>query len=634
MKIQLTHDATNNSLLQQLKTAFDVGNQRNAIRVCLKLLKLDRKNDELYKILATCFINIKKPIFAGLSLEKIQQKTKNEASLFNVIGNFYYAKSDFEKAMIYYEKGLAINPRYIATLINLARCYEFLKKCDVALRVIDKALNFNPTMQEKTVLLFEKGRSYILTKRYREGYAILDAAMKDGEENAFLHHEYALILMQTEAYQKAAQFLEKSVKQFPNDIKLLTLLGAAFSYLRGGYHRKTTAAFIKAFKLSSNDFNIFLKLIDALIQSDKIIIAKKLLLQGIENFPNAVEFKIRLAMIEILNNQHDVALKILKKLLKQRKSLNDIYYNLGFTYLACGNFHRGLPLYEYRLHLPAFEKIRAKFINPRWKGENLDGKTLLIISEQGLGDTLQFCRYIPLIQKGSGKIIFECQNPLIPLLKTLPNVDGILEYNQPLPKHDVSVPLLSLPYVFKTRENSIPTNFPYFQLNSNLKQKWEKFFLPYQNQFKIGISWTGSQIHQHDIRRSANPQYFKRFNQIPNVCLVSLQKNAPLLDESFHAIQLGDKFTDFSDSAACINALDLVISVDTAVVHIAGALNKPVWNLLGYYFDWRWQRERGNSPWYPSMRLFRQPKRQDWESVFNSVFEALQQVVSEKYTSR
>jgi hypothetical protein len=296
--------------------------------------------------------------------------------------------------------------------------------------------------------------------------------------------------------------------------------------------------------------------------------------------------------------------------------------------LLTGNFKEGWPEYEWRLY--SKDCTSHTFRQPLWDGTLLDGKSILVHAEQGFGDTIQFVRYLSMVQAKGGHVIFECQKNLFRLLKSCTGIDEIIEQRPartPVAQFDIHVPLLSLPGIFGTSLNTIPSHIPYITVDSTLGTQWKKQ-LGHDNDFKIGIVWAGNPTHTYNDNRSCSLSDFAPLADIPDLIFYSLQKgpaSAEVNDppEGMKIINLEDSLIDFADTAAVIANLDLVISVDTAVVHLAGAIDKPVWTLHSYVPDWRWLLNRDDSPWYPGMHLFRQTQLNNWEGVFEQVKKAL-----------
>jgi Flp pilus assembly protein TadD len=304
-----------------------------------------------------------------------------------------------------------------------------------------------------------------------------------------------------------------------------------------------------------------------------------------------------------------------------------VHWNRALLWLLRGDFTRGWPEYEWRLKHPKLAS--CQYPQPLWDGSPLNGRTILLHVEQGFGDALQFVRYAALVQQRGGRVVVACQAPLVRLLETCAGIDLLTAEGSPLPHVDVRAPLLSLPGIFRTDLDSIPAVIPYLRPPQEGSPALEAALARRPGTLKVGIVWAGSPEHKNDRNRSCPLKHFRSLVQAGGVALFSLQKGpcaTDLQDEKDHlpVTDLTECLGDFADTAAAIARLDLVISVDTAVAHLAGALGKPVWVLLPFAPDWRWMLDREDSPWYPTARLFRQTRPGDWPGVFDRVGTALE----------
>jgi ADP-heptose:LPS heptosyltransferase len=252
-----------------------------------------------------------------------------------------------------------------------------------------------------------------------------------------------------------------------------------------------------------------------------------------------------------------------------------------------------------------------------------------------MGDTVHFIRYVPLVAGKGARVIVECQKELVGLVRSVKGVDAVFEKGGELPVFDVWCPLLSLPLLFATTLKTVPANIPYLFAQEELKETWRQKVIGDQPGFKVGLVWAGNPKYRHDRIRSCPLELFAGLEEMKGIQLYSLQKGGAEGDAKSRLQEMGiidymDEVNNFADTAALIENLDLVISVDTAVLHVAGAIGKRAWALLPYAPDWRWMLNRTDSPWYPTMKLFRQPKFGDWESVLKEVTQALRKEISSK----
>ncbi len=302
--------------------------------------------------------------------------------------------------------------------------------------------------------------------------------------------------------------------------------------------------------------------------------------------------------------------------------------SLFCTRFLMGRLEEAWPEYEWRWQDQ--NRVPAVFQKPVWKGESLAGRTILVHTEQGFGDSLQFVRYARLLHQRGARVVVTCEKSLVRLFRECPGIEQVVPKGTEVPPFDMHSPLMSLPGILRTGVTTIPADVPYLHPNQALAETWrrELQLLP---GFKIGIAWQGSVHHKDDARRSVPLHQFASLAGLAGVRLFSLQvgPGTKQLDgASFSITPVGERFNDFADTAAAVSALDLVITVDTAIAHLAGALGIPVWVALPVAPDWRWLLDREDSPWYPTMRLFRQRTWGDWSEVFGRITGELQKWLS------
>jgi len=315
--------------------------------------------------------------------------------------------------------------------------------------------------------------------------------------------------------------------------------------------------------------------------------------------------------------------------------------NKAMLLLLLGNLREGLPLFEWRQRDPNQPGTKLPLAGAPWLGESsIAGKTILLHCEQGYGDMIQFCRYAAIATESGARVILAVQPPLVDLMATTPGASFVLSENDPLPHYDLHCPILSLPLAFGTTVETIPAGVPYLRAEPRAVAMWhDRISTP--GQLRVGLVWAGgSRVGNADMvtidqRRSLPLAALAPLARVPGCAFFSLQTGAASRQAAQppagmvlhdHTASLGT----FADTAALIETLDLVIGVDTAVAHLAGAMGKPVWMLNRFDTDWRWMLERDDSPWYPTMRLFRQPSPGDWNSVVTAVTEALRTLMASR----
>jgi tetratricopeptide (TPR) repeat protein len=327
--------------------------------------------------------------------------------------------------------------------------------------------------------------------------------------------------------------------------------------------------------------------------------------------------------------QYDNAIKSFKDALLYKPDFVEAHVSLAVVYLMLGKYKEGWKEYEWRFDTKITGPQR-EFTQPKWDGSSLNNKTIFLHAEQGLGDTIQFIRYVPMVAKLGGNVIVECAPGIIHLFNEYKDIAEFVGKGEPLPYFDVHCPLLSLPGIFNTTYETIPSEVNYIHANENLVASWKEK-LSNTTKMKVGICWQGDKIYYRDKFRSIALKQFENLLSVSEIEFISLQKGEgqEQIDECGFSNHITDYTAEmdnqekFADTLAIMQNLDLVIGVDTSIIHLAGAMGKPVWVLLATFPSWPWLLDHESTPWYPSMRFFRQNVNGDWASVINNVTEAL-----------
>jgi Flp pilus assembly protein TadD len=426
---------------------------------------------------------------------------------------------------------------------------------------------------------------------------------------------------QRREFTEAVQNYGKSLLLNPKEADTYNNMGVALRAM--GKLEAAVACYRRSIVLRPNNAGAYSNLGNALRDLGRLQQAVAAHQHALKLAPNGGEsyYNMGLALRDL--GQIDQAITAFERTLSFNENHAECRWDRALTLLLKGNFTDGFKEYDWRWKLE--RSPPRNYDQPEWDGSELNGKTLLIHQEQGFGDMIQFARYIPMVKEKGGTVVVETQPELSRLFSTLPGVDKVVNIGSPLPKFDFFVPMMSLAKIFGTTIDTVPNNGPYLtppdmhavQLPASLDR-----------QRQIGMVWAGKPTHKNDKNRSCRFTDFIELLGMPGVTVYSLQKGPrerDIVDNSCEALvlNLGGQLNDFADTAAVIQQLDLVITVDTSVAHLAGALGKPVWVLLPYAPDWRWMVDTDTSPWYPSMRLFRQKKHGDWDQVFNDLRRAL-----------
>ena len=356
-----------------------------------------------------------------------------------------------------------------------------------------------------------------------------------------------------------------------------------------------------------------LNLGNAYADLDRLAEAEAHIRRAIELAPRLAEAHASFGFVLTSRGRLDEAIAACATAIGLHADFAQAHWNQAVAALLAGDFERGFQQYEWRKRHDRFRRDFVDLPGPQWDGSDPDGLTILVHAEQGLGDTIQFARYLPMIAARGGRPVLACEPALIPLLRGMDGA-GVATKGAALPRYDRGIDQMSLPRVFATRVDSIPSADGYLRADPARIARWRDA-LPAGP--RVGITWAGNPAHSNDRRRSLPDRQLRRILSVSGIVFVNLQVG-PRADASPLA-DFSASLTDFAETAGLVEAVDLVVAVDTAVAHVAGAIGKPAWVLLPYAPDWRWQLGRTDSPWYASLRLFRQPSAGDWCTVAAAV---------------
>jgi hypothetical protein len=446
-------------------------------------------------------------------------------------------------------------------------------------------------------------------------------------ESAVAHYNRGVTLHELQRIDEALAAYERAIALKPDFVEALNNRGNILAGLKR--HDEALASFDRALVLrpdfaeAHNNRGVTLyelrRFDEALASHDRAIALKP-------NHPEALNNRAN-ALHEL--RRHDEALASYERAIALKTGYAEAHWNEGLARLRLGDFRGGWPGYEWGWKA-GHRGTERRLARPRWTGaEPLAGKTVLLYAEQGFGDAIQFVRYAPLVAGAGARVVIEAHSSLAALLSGVQNVSSVVSRGRPLPAFDFHCPLLSLPLAFGTELHTIPARVPYLSAPKARLARW-KARLPSTEGLRIGLTWSGRKLPDPD--RSMALAQLAALLDLPGVHFVSLQKDLRDSDEAAlrgrpGLLHLGPDLADFADTAAVIAQLDLVISIDTAVAHLAGALGKPVWILLPFSSDWRWLLDRDDSPWYPTARLFRQDKTRTWDAVIARARAALDDFV-------
>lgn len=444
----------------------------------------------------------------------------------------------------------------------------------------------------------------------------------------------ALKLYEEGKIDESVQAYQRILQTEPQDAATWLNLGAI---LRKAEHFEASVACVKrALELSPTKSSFLTNLGNALVSLDRNDEALATHAEAVRLEPDNFLIRSNYAIALRECGRPEDALPHFDAACAMQPENDNIKWERALTYLDMARFKEGWEAFEVRWKQKQMKP--RSYSQPRWKGENFKDKTLLIYEEQGFGDTILCSRFLPMVKARGGRVIFECKTPLHKLLQRMP-IDkmaetGVTDAGKLGENFDYHIPLMSLPGIFGTDLTNIPPPSPLFAPPAAPAEA-QRLLDMHKNRFRIGIVWSGSVTFARNGKRAVKAERFLPFAEIPGIQLYSLQKG-PRENELQECggrglvLELGPLVNDFSETAAILKQLDLVIMTDSSVAHLAGSVGCPIWNLLCYRPYWLYLSDREDSPWYPSMRLFRQTIPGEWDPVFKATYKALEQAVAEK----
>ena len=516
-------------------------------------------------------------------LQDLLQSHPTHVDSLNAVGNVYKAKHQFDQALAAFDRALAVDPHFAAAHSNRGIILNQLKRYEEALASFDRAILDQDQLVEPYV-----NRVIALMGLFHEEEALASAdhAILLNPHLAEAYSNRGLVLIKLMRFEEAFDALSGAIQLDPS--------------LAEAYSNRSNALWTMG-------------------QSDKAFEDAK---KAITLRPDLASAHNNLAIMLLDSLRLEESLRSFDQAIALDPELADAHFNRSLLLQLQGDLSEGLKAYEWRWRGP-FRKYVRDFGRSLWLGDDvIDGKTILLSSEQGLGDAIQMIRYLPLLATKAKKVIVEAPPPLVTLFKAMEVDVEIIPRGKSLPEFDVYCPLMSLPLAFKTDLDSIPNQMPYLRVPDDHQARWEPL-LAVKTRPRIGLVWSGSTAHRNDRNRSIPLELFENLLKLPFEFHV-LQKEMREIDQEkipeFPDLQIHtESLHDFADTAALVAHMDLVISVDTSVAHLAGALGVPIWILLPFSPDYRWMLDRKESPWYPSATLWRQQDLGNWDEVLKRV---------------
>lgn len=608
--------------------AHQVGHNDQACQFIGQALRLRPAYVEAHSNLGLVLMALGRVDEAVASLTQAVRLNPRYAEAHNNLGLALQQQGKLDKAVASWQKALRYNRDYAEAHNNLGLALQKQGKLKESVASLTRAIHLKPNYAEAHNNL---GLSLQQQGKLAEAAASWQAALGARPNYAEAYNNLGLVRREQGRVDEAIACLQQAVQLKPDFADAHSNLGAA--YREQGKLDEAAACLQQSILLfpasAEAHSNLGLVLNDLGRPEEAVVILQ----QAIRLRPNYSDASNNLGLAFADQGNLDAAVASLRQAVQSNPDNAEAHNNLGMVSLLAGDFERGWAEYEWRRKCA--NHVLPKFRQPVWDGAALNGRTILLHAEQGLGDTLQFIRYAPLVQERGGHVLVACPPALTRLLAGCPGIDRLVSPDA-LPPFDVYAPLPSLPKIFGTSLESIPAKVPYLFADASLAHHWQHE-LNRQPSFRIGIAWQGNPRYRADRRRSIPLVQFAPLARLSGVQMFSLQKGTGTeqlgaLAGQMAVTDLGRTLDEasgpFMDTAAVIKNLDLVITSDTATAHLAGGLGVPVWVALPFVPDWRWLMHRDDSPWYPTMRLFRQVERGNWSEVFERIAREVQKLLA------
>jgi len=590
---------------------------------------------------------------------------KPDPQFLSNLGEVYRAAGQFDRGLACCQRAVALAPSLASAQINLAACLQASGRLDEALAAAQHAVTLPPQDGSAHRVL---GNLLITLGRLDEAATALQRSVQLNPQDAAAWTNLGILSERRGQMDAAMQCHARAVQLSPQSADMLNNLGHVLGLC--GRNAEAVQYFQRALHSNPNFVEAQANLAVCLEQLNRFDESIALLLRLIPQFPSRIDLYCTLANALMWSTRleeaeswlrkalaiapghgalHQILAVCLTRLGRYSESVAEIdraiaaqpdwveaHFSKALILMFAARLEEAWPCYEWRWKHPRMDKWRHTTDKPLWDGRPLDGKRIFLYAEQGLGDTMQAIRYVPLIAQRGGQVIVEVQQGLGQLIKSVPGVSEVIERGDTVPPFDTHAAIMSLPGIFRTSVATIPAGIPYITADPAKVDQWRQIIGTDAGVFKVGIVWEGGPFLRENFLRSATLAAFAPLAAVPNVRFYSLQKGpasrqASQVPPGMDLVDLDSRIKNFSDTAAAIANLDLVIAIDTAVIHLAGAMGKPVWNLVALNLSGHmWMHGRDDTPWYPTMRLFRQPKLGDWPSVMARVTKELGKLVAAK----
>ncbi|MBX3430543.1 MAG: tetratricopeptide repeat protein [Hyphomonadaceae bacterium] len=550
---------------------------------------------------------------AEAALAELLERAPDDPDALHCMAAIQHQKGDLVGALGYFDRAHEASPYDAEIAFNRVVVLSALGRHDACVEACSGFLKLRPGDPEALLL---QGVSLAALGQHDAALAALDQTY---EHRADVHARRAAALLQLGRTEEALTAAARACGIDPRSVDAHFHRGQAFGKLE--LWAEAVEAFDAALALGAKQLAVRAGRAPALANVGRFEEALADIDAALAGNPHHGENLARRAYILSAANRHAEALAAYERALALNPNDFATLYGKCDLVLSGGDFENGLPLYEVRHRL--LGAITPDSKAPLWRGQPLEGKSILVRGEQGFGDLFQFCRFIPDLAARGAKVILQEREPTRALMQSLDGVTQFVSARQPAPDADFHVPLASLMLALGVRVDTVPTPIPYLHAEPERVERWRETLGAKQRR-RVGVVWSGLTHHAIQLWRSLDGAALAQLLQT-DADFISLQMEENATASAYNVRQFGAAIADFAELAALIENMDIVVSIDTGVAHLAGALGKPVLVMLPFRADWRWLRDRADSPWYPTMRLFRQRRFGDWRSVIADVQAALQE---------
>lgn len=524
------------------------------------------------------------------------------------------AAGDLGAAERCYRQALGLDPNRAQAHYELGAVLQASDKLDAGLAHFHEALRLESGHFDAACQL-ALGWSVLGDVDQAEYFSRL--ALEIDPASALLHLHLANLLFGAGRYEEALEHNQMAVELDPDSAQARNNLGNSHKQL--GRPEKALAEYRKAVELDPSLGEGHLNLGATLLEMRNSDESEPHLRMAVSARPDLAEAHFALAHLLAEKAEPRDAIAHYRQAIALQPHFAQAHFNMALQLLLTGDYENGWREYEWRMQLPEIADFWPRFTCPSWTGAQLQGESVLLYAEQGFGDAVQLIRLVPLVTGRGARVLLRCRPELKRLFERMPEVFSASGFDEPLPESDYVCPLLSLPSILGITLDTLPARTPYLHASKEESLRWnDRLASLSPESLKVGLAWSSDPRNQAASAKSLPWQALAPLLELPGLAFCSLQKGAPTGDGAPMAVPFADwtaELRDFADTAALISGLDLIISIDTAVAHLAGALGKPVWTLASFPPDWRWLLDRQDSPWYPTMRVFRQRARGNWNDV-------------------